>query len=184
LKLFIFPVTASGSILLAALVLGGLGAVGTLATLGVLEMSLSFDNSVVNSVYLQKMNAHWQKIFLTLGILVAVFGMRLLFPLIIVSLSGHLSMARALDLAVHDSHHYARVLAGAHNEIATFGAVFLGMIFLDFITEEREVTWLGPLERFMALVGKLDVAAVAIMLILMALVVHHTLFAGILALAG
>lgn len=30
------------------------------------------------------MSAFWQKMFLTVGVLIAVFGMRLLFPLVIV----------------------------------------------------------------------------------------------------
>ncbi|MFI0516265.1 DUF475 domain-containing protein, partial [Streptomyces sp. WSLK1-5] len=47
------------------------------AILSNLEISLSFDNAVVNAGILKKMNAFWQKIFLTIGVLIAVFGMRL-----------------------------------------------------------------------------------------------------------
>ena len=45
--------------------------------LGVLEISLSFDNAVVNAKVLNRMHPIWQKLFLTVGILIAVFGMRL-----------------------------------------------------------------------------------------------------------
>ena len=45
--------------------------------LSILEVSLSFDNAVVNAAKLEKMSPIWQKRFLTWGIWIAVFGMRL-----------------------------------------------------------------------------------------------------------
>ena len=42
---------------------------------------------------------------------------------------------------------YAYLLKQAHPAIAAFGGMFLLMIFLDFIFEEREITWLSWLER-------------------------------------
>jgi hypothetical protein len=53
----------------------------TVVMLSVLEISLSFDNAVVNATVLQKMNDVWKKRFLTWGVAIAVFGMRLIFPL-------------------------------------------------------------------------------------------------------
>ena len=44
--------------------------------LGIMEVSLSFDNAVVNASVLKTWSEFWQKIFLTVGIVVAVFGMR------------------------------------------------------------------------------------------------------------
>ena len=44
--------------------------------LAVLEISLSFDNAVVNAAILKTWNNFWQDLFLTLGMLIAVFGMR------------------------------------------------------------------------------------------------------------
>ncbi len=73
-----FAVTVLG--LVAAVIYGGWQAFGIVAILSVLEISLSFDNAVINAGILKKMNAFWQKIFLTIGILIAVFGMRLVFP--------------------------------------------------------------------------------------------------------
>ena len=54
--------------------------------LGILEISLSFDNAVVNAMKLEKMEAIWQHRFLTWGIAIAVFGMIFLFPLLVVSI--------------------------------------------------------------------------------------------------
>ena len=58
------------------------------AILGILEISLSFDNAVVNATVLERMSNFWQRIFLTVGILIAVFGMRLVFPLVIVAVTA------------------------------------------------------------------------------------------------
>ena len=54
--------------------------------LSILEVSLSFDNAVINAGKLEKMSPLWQHRFLTWGILIAVFGMRFLFPVCIVSI--------------------------------------------------------------------------------------------------
>lgn len=182
MRLFTFPLTATGLILVAALVLGGPSLVGTLVVLGLLEISLSFDNAVINAVYLQRMSPLWQKVFLSVGILVAVFGMRFFFPLLIVALTGHVSLAHAFDLGIHHPDAYSHLLEQAHPAIATFGAVFLGMLFLDFITEEREQRWISPVEGALARLGKLDVASVVIMLAVLTIFVRDTLFAGVLGL--
>ena len=87
-----FAVTALG--LVAAVFYGGWQAFGVVAILSVLEISLSFDNAVVNAGILKKMNAFWQKIFLTIGILIAVFGMRLVFPVVIVAISAKIGPDR------------------------------------------------------------------------------------------
>src|SRR5689334_23162002 len=55
------------------------------AVLAVLEVSLSFDNAVVNATVLREMNAVWRHRFITWGIAIAVFGMRIVFPLLIVA---------------------------------------------------------------------------------------------------
>ena len=71
-----------------------------MAILSILEISLSFDNAVVNATILKRMNAFWQKIFLTIGIVIAVFGMRLLFPLLIVKVTASLGPVEAVRLAL------------------------------------------------------------------------------------
>jgi hypothetical protein len=129
--------------------------------LGVLEVSLSFDNAVVNATVLSRMGDFWQKVFLTAGIVVAVFGMRLVFPLVIVGLTAHLGPAEAIRLALEqrpasDPTSYESLLSAAHPQIAAFGGMFLAMIFLNFILQERELTWLSWLECPLARVGKLE----------------------------
>lgn len=143
------------------------------AILAVLEVSLSFDNAVINATILERMNAFWQRMFLTVGIIIAVFGMRLVFPLVIVWITSGLNPADAFDLAMNPpaegaayfpdgSPSYETILVGAHPQIAAFGGMFLMLLFLNFVLSQREITWLSWLERPLGTIGKLDQLAVVI----------------------
>ncbi|SFV01921.1 DUF475 domain-containing protein [Pseudoduganella namucuonensis] len=124
------------------------------AVLGVMEVSLSFDNAVVNAAVLRSWNAFWQKLFLTVGILVAVFGMRLLFPLLIVSLATGLGLVDVWNMALTTPDEYSRYLTGVHAEVAAFGGAFLLLVFLNFLfDEEKELHWLGWLEEKLGKAG-------------------------------
>src|SRR4051812_50162387 len=93
------------------------------------------------------MSPWWQDVFLTVGIIIAVFGMRLLFPIVIVALTAHIGPVEVFRLALDDPSQYAEKLTEAHPSIAAFGGVFLFMIFLDFMFDpEREIHLLGPVE--------------------------------------
>lgn len=155
--------------LVAAFLYGGGTGLAVAAILGVLEISLSFDNAVVNATVLRTMTAFWQKIFLTVGVLIAVVGMRLVFPILIVSVTASLSPARVVSLAldkgsVHTPGTYGFLLHDAHPAIAAFGGAFLLLLFLDFILDERDITWLSWLERPLARLGKLDQVSVVLVL--------------------
>jgi len=160
-----FAITALG--LVAAAFYGGWTAFGVVAILAVLEISLSFDNAVVNAGILKKMNAFWQKIFLTIGVLIAVFGMRLIFPVVIVAISAHMGPVEAVDLAINNKDRYQELVTDAHPAIAAFGGMFLLMIFLDFLFEERDIQWLRWIERPLAKLGKVDMLSVCISLIVL-----------------
>ena len=165
LALFRLPIAVTIVGITVAGILGGIQVAGIVAILAMLEISLSFDNAVVNATVLQKMNPYWQRIFLTVGVLIAVFGMRLLFPLIVVTIAGHISPIHALDLALHHPHQYSVKLTQAHPAIGAFGGIFLLMIFLDFLFEDQEIKWLEPIERQLAKIGKLDQASAIIALV-------------------
>jgi len=175
LALFRLPIAVTIIGITAAGLIGGAQIAGIVAILAILEISLSFDNAVVNATVLQRMNPYWQRIFLTVGVLIAVFGMRLLFPLIVVTIAGHISPISALNLALHHPHQYAVKLAQAHPAIGAFGGVFLLMIFLDFLFEDQEIKWLVPIERQLAKIGKLDQSSVIIALLF--LIIAATTFA-------
>lgn len=148
--------------LLIALLYDGPTGLALVAVLAVLEISLSFDNAVVNAKVLDRMSAFWQKIFLTVGIAVAVFGMRLIFPLLIVGITAKLNPYEAFDLALNDSHRYHQLMNDAYPMIAAFGGMFLMMLFLDFVFEERAEKWLPWVERPLARIGKLDQLSVVV----------------------
>lgn len=160
-----FAITAIG--LVAAWFYGGWEAFGVVAILSVLEISLSFDNAVVNAGILKKMSAFWQKIFLTVGVLIAVFGMRLVFPVVIVAITAKLGPIEAVDLSFNDPDRYKELVTDAHPAIAAFGGMFLLMIFLDFIFEDRDIQWLRWIERPLAKLGKVDMLSVCIALIVL-----------------
>ncbi|MEU4316331.1 DUF475 domain-containing protein [Nocardia sp. NPDC024068] len=156
-----------------AFLYGGPTALALCVILGILEVSLSFDNAVINATILEKMSEFWQKIFLTIGILIAVFGMRLVFPLAIVWVTAGLNPVEAFDLALNPpagdaaffpdgSPSYETLLTDAHPQIAAFGGMFLAMLFLNFILADRELTWLSWIERPLAKAGKLDMASVVV----------------------
>ncbi|MDT4915798.1 MAG: uncharacterized protein QOI15_1063 [Pseudonocardiales bacterium] len=162
-----FAVAIAG--LVAGWLYGGGKGLALAAILAVLEVSLSFDNAVVNATVLVRMSPFWQKLFLTVGVAIAVFGMRILFPLLIVGITAKLNPVEAVRLALdkgnpNDAGTYGYLLHQAHPAIAAFGGMFLLMIFLDFIFEERDITWLSWLERPLARMGKLDQLSVVIAL--------------------
>ncbi|MEU6816890.1 DUF475 domain-containing protein [Streptomyces sp. NPDC046860] len=160
-----FAVTALG--LVAAVFYGGWQGFGIVAILSILEISLSFDNAVVNAGILKKMNAFWQKIFLTVGVLIAVFGMRLVFPVVIVAVTAKMGPIEAVDLALNNKDQYQELVTDAHPAIAAFGGMFLLMIFLDFIFEDRDIQWLRWIERPLAKLGKVDMLSVCIALVVL-----------------
>ncbi|MDQ3222983.1 MAG: DUF475 domain-containing protein, partial [Gemmatimonadota bacterium] len=158
--------------LAGALWLGGPEALLIVAILIVLEVSLSFDNAVINATVLVRMSPLWQKIFLTIGIAIAVFGMRLVFPLLLVGITASLNPVEVIQLAleggpVDQVETYAFLLEEAYPSIAAFGGMFLLILFLEFILEEREHTWLTWIERPLAKIGKLDQLAVVIAIVLL-----------------
>ncbi|PTV97083.1 hypothetical protein C8J27_101191 [Rhodobacter aestuarii] len=116
--------------------------------LAVLEISLSFDNAIVNANKLSRMSPLWQRRFLTWGIIIAVFGMRIIFPLIIVVVAAHVGPLEAIRLAATEPQEYAKIIDEAHVSIAGFGGAFLMMVALSyFVDEGKEVHWFAALER-------------------------------------
>lgn len=126
---------------------GGLLAVFIAGILAILEVSLSFDNAVVNAMKLEHMSKVWQKRFLTWGIAIAVFGMRFLFPILVVSVFANLDMLTVTNIALTDSMKYAHYLGLSHAPIVTFGGIFLIMLFLNyFFNHEKDVHWIECIE--------------------------------------
>ena len=108
------------------------------AILGVMEVSLSFDNAVVNAAVLKNWNYFWRTLFLTLGILIAVFGMRLLFPLVIVAFTANIDLLDVWNLALTNPEEYISKKNAHHAEVSAFGSMFLLLVFLYFLKKKKK----------------------------------------------
>ena len=131
--------------------------------LGILELSLSFDNAVVNAGVLRNMDPKWQRRFLTWGIVIAVFGMRFIFPIVIVAITAGLGLFEVVRLAFGNPEEYSRNLEAALVPINAFVSAFLLLVFLKYLIDpEKEEHWFHWLEEKLARVGKLDTIQVVI----------------------
>ena len=181
LRIFGFSGAVTILTMIGAFVLGGPSVFAIVTILIILEVSLSFDNAVVNAKILVRMSQFWQTIFLTIGILIAVFGMRLVFPLVLVGVTAQLGPIEVFELALAGGEgpdSYAGRLEAAHPAIAGFGGMFLGMLFLDWLFEDRDIKWLTWLERPLARIGKLDQVAVVLAAVLLVVAASFLAEAG------
>jgi len=138
--------------------------------LAVLEVAVSLDNAVVNAGVLKDMDEVWRKRFLTWGMAIAVFGMRLIFPIAIVSVAGGISPLQAIDLGLFKPSEYQSLLKSVNTEVMAFGGTFLMMVFAShFIDHEKEVHWVPALGPLLSKIGKHSTAKVFIPLIVVAI---------------
>lgn len=138
--------------------------------LGIMEVSLSFDNAVVNATVLKKMSPQWQRRFLTWGMVIAVFGVRFLFPVLIVALVTGQSLNDVTLMALNQPEEYARNIGSAHTQISAFGGMYLLLVFLSFFVQEHKSQhWLVWLEKRLSSMGKLE--SIEVVLALCALLV-------------
>ncbi len=141
------------------------------AVLWVLEVSLSFDNAVVNVSTLKTMDATRRRRFLTWWIWIAVVGMRVVFPIVLVAIFGQISPRSALTLAITDASQYGQILTSAHVSIAGFGWAFLMMVGFKFFFDSDKVThWLHRIEIRLTKLGKIEAIEIVIVLLLLELI--------------
>ncbi len=125
----------------------------TVGLLCILEISLSFDNAVVNATVIKKMDEVWKKRFLLWGMLIAVFGMRFIFPVIIVSIAGGISLLDSVSMALNRPDQYAEMMINAHLSVSSYGGAFLLMVALHFFfNAKKDMHWFpvieGPFAKF------------------------------------
>ena len=139
--------------------------------LAILEISLSFDNAVVNAAVLEDMDDIWQRRFLTWGMLITVFGMRIVFPLAIVAVAAGLGPMDAINLSLNDPERYESIVSSAHVGIAGFGGAFLAMVGLSFFFDgDKDVHWIGWIESRLSRVSSIKAAEIAVLLVVIYLV--------------
>lgn len=173
----IFFFSALITIASLAWVLGAIGIEALLVAivLIVVEITFSFENAIINAKVLNGMSYFWRKIFITIGILIAVFGMRVVFPIAVVAVTAGLPMGSVLDLALNQPEQYSAELDKAHIPIAAFGGMFLMMLALHFFFDaNRKVQWISIVERPMQQLGKWKIYALVSLIILTALTLLPT----------
>ena len=139
-----------------------------IAVLSVLEISLSFDNAVVNAAVLKEMDEVWQRRFLLWGIAFAVFGMRIVFPLAIVAIAAGLGPVDAVRLSLTDPTEYERIVSSANVGIAGFGGAFLAMVGLKFFFDaDKDVHWIDVIERKLAAVSAVKAVEIGVLLLVL-----------------
>ena len=130
---------------------GALQALFLAFVLSILEVSISFDNAVVNATVLKRMTPEWQHRFITWGMLIAVFGMRILFPLLVVSVAASISPWEALKIATFSPEDYSKIMLQAHVPVSAFGGAFLMMVALKyFFDSSKEIHWIQRIEAPLA----------------------------------
>ena len=136
--------------------------------LSVLEISLSFDNAVVNASVLKGMDKVWQQRFLTWGIAFAVFGMRVVFPLAIVAIAAGLGPMETINLSLNNPAEYERIVSSAHVGIAGFGGAFLAMVGLKFFFDrDKDIHWIRAIEEWLSKFAALPAAEIGILLLVL-----------------
>ena len=163
----IFWISALLTILIGAYTTHQMGIAGlwVFIVLLILEVTFSFDNAVINSKILERMSPFWQRLFLTVGIIFAVFIIRFILPIVIVMISSGLGFTGVIDMALNDSKTYAEVLHKAAPMINAFGGTFLVMIGLNyFLDRQKDLHWLGRLERWLSKFGQYESFKILVML--------------------
>ena len=150
---------------------GTLALVWIVVVLSILEISLSFDNAVVNATVLEDMDKVWQRRFLTWGMLIAVFGMRIIFPLAIVAIAAGLGPIETVRLSLNDPVRYEEIVSSAHVGIAGFGGAFLAMVGLKFFFDsDKEVHWIAVIEEKLAKFSRIQAVEIAFLLVALYLI--------------
>ncbi len=160
---FFWPIIVSILACAAVGYYGGLSALLLVAILSILEITLSFDNAVVNAKVLERMTPRWQQRFLTWGILFAVFGTRFILPILIVSVAVWTSPWLVTTLAFYDPAAYGHLLESVHGSITAFGGIFLLMVSLKyFFNKAKELHWIETVERHLVRWGHIEAIEIAL----------------------
>lgn len=170
LRIFAFSGLISIAIAIVVGMYGGIAALWLFLVLAILEVTFSFDNAVINSKILVKMSPLWQKLFLTVGIFIAVFVVRFALPIFVVQLATGLGFGDVIDLALNKPDEYGDALHDSAPVIDAFGGTFLLMLGLSyFLDHEKVVHWLRPLERPLAKAGKVRFIKLIVMAVVAAI---------------
>jgi uncharacterized protein len=172
---FLFPICLSLVCFGLVGYLSGWSAFFLVVILAILEVTLSFDNAVVNARVLERMSPVWQKRFLTWGIAIAVFGTRFVLPILIVSAALLMSPVTVATLAFTDPEAYGILLTGVHASIAAFGGMFLLMVSLKyFFNKAKTVHWIQVIEEHLTKWGRIEAIEIALALLALLILTYYS----------
>lgn len=135
--------------------------------LTLLEITFSFDNAVINSRILVTLSKFWQNLFLTVGIVLAVFVVRFLVPILIVAVTAGLGFSEVIHLALNEPHKYAEELHHSAHVIDAFGGTFLLLVGASFfIDASKKLHWFRAIELPLARAGRLQYFTLLTMIIM------------------
>lgn len=149
LRLYGPAAVVTAAIWVGAGVVGGRESLTGVVALTLLELLFSLDNAAMNARLLGQLSAWWRRLFMTVGVLVAVFGVRL-----------------AVLVAV---------MCGASGSgLFAFGATFLVMVAVGyFLDPEKDTHWIGWVEWPLARLGRCPNLGLGVMVVV-ALVLYAT----------
>ena len=165
LRHFWLDITLTLLAVISILIGKGLMAAGIVIVVLIIEVAFSFDNAVINAKILARLSKFWQTLFLTLGILIAVVGMRLVFPILLVALTANLQWTEVIRIALHDPETYAHYIEIAHPAISAFGGGFLIMLALFFFFDKNKTLHWLPIEPHMQRIGHWSVPPIIAVLL-------------------
>lgn len=135
----------------------GLSAFLLTVMLSILEITLSADNAVLNSRILMHLSVFWQRMFLTVGIIFAVFIVRFVLPILMVAAATMTDVGTIFNLAINNPEEYGHRLHDVGPVISAFGGIFLLMVgvffFVDSTRTMREL-WFHRIEGGLVLIAK------------------------------
>ena len=171
LRIYGFSLLATFAIWALIGVYNGFGALVTVVILTLLEITFSFDNAVINSRILVTLSKFWQTLFLTVGIILAVFVVRFFVPILIVAITAGLGFSEVINLALNEPHKYAEELHESAHMIDAFGGTFLLLVGASFfINADKKRHWLKFIERPLAKAGKIKYFTILTMIAMTAII--------------
>jgi len=188
-RIFWFSVLVTVGVLLWAFTSLGLDGLFAALILILIEVTFSMDNAIINAKTLVKLAPIWRTMFLTVGIFIAIFGVRLVLPVVLVMITAQLDWTTVVELAIKDPSSYGHALEEAYPQIAAFGGSFLLMLALHFFLDKsRQVHWFKGFEKWVQRYATFWApAAVAIIVIMILSVLpfnHHSIETRIAGLMG
>ena len=169
LRIYGFSILATLAVWALVAIYQGFGPFVTVIILTLLEITFSFDNAVINSRILVTLSKFWQTLFLTVGIILAVFVVRFFVPILIVAITAGLGLTEVVHLALDNPEKYSEELHESAHMIDAFGGTFLLLVGASFfIDAHKKLHWLKAVEKPLAKAGKLPFFTIGTMILMTA----------------